>query len=131
MDHMAPSFTNRPLMGCLTISLATIILISVFTGIFEVMCTHEMNKFMIPYPGAEVTEIDYNFLRAKGVGRTIYYMETEDDPLLVQGWYGKLSGETARERNLTRVRFSARYNEDRTRTNIVIAASCIAPLPNM
>lgn len=129
MDHTQPGCLSRPLAGFFVIVLAAIVFSGGIMGIFEVICTNEMNKFMIPYPDAEITHVDYNFLREKGVGRTIYYMESDDDPLVIQGWYGRLVGETARERNLTRVRYSARYNEDRTATNIVISAACIQTMP--
>lgn len=129
MDHTPSGCATRPLSGCLVILLATVILSSVMVLAGEIVCHNEMSKFLKVYPDAEVTHVDYSFLRPKGIGRTIYYMESSADPLAVQGWYGGLMGETARERHLTRVRFSARYNEDRTATNIVIAASCIQTLP--
>lgn len=131
MDHSPPGCVNRPIMGCFVIIAAIIVLSSVMIGVVDIICYSQASKFMIPYPDAEITHIDYNFLRAKGIGRTIYYMETPEDPLVIQGWYGRLLGETAYDRNMTRVRYSANYNEDRTATEIVIASSCIQQLPNM
>lgn len=129
MDHIPSGCATRPLTGCLVIIIATIVMSGTMMGIFEVICTNEMNKFMIPYPDAEITHVDYNFLRPKGMGRTIYYMETEADPFVIQGWYGRLMSESASERNLTRVRYHASWNEDRTGSNVVIAASCVQSLP--
>jgi hypothetical protein len=130
MDHSPPGCATRPLSGCLVIILATLVLLGTVTGVFELACYNEMNKFVIPYPDSVITHVDYNFLQPKGVGRTIYYMESDADPLTIQGWYGRLAGETARGRRLTRVRYYATHNEDRTGSDIVIAASCIQTLPN-
>lgn len=61
-------------------------LVAVF-GIADFACNSTIEKWSPMYPNAEVIEVEYNFLRPRGMGITNMVMHSPDDAQTVRQWY--------------------------------------------
>src|SRR5690349_13692239 len=66
------------------------IIIGIFVAIFgiaDIACNSTIEKWSPMYPNAEVVEVEYNFLRPRGMGVTNMVMHSPDDAQTVRDWY--------------------------------------------
>lgn len=66
-----------------------------FLGI-DARCNYDIETWLPVYPDAEVVSVDYDFLRARGMGETTLVLYTPDDSNTVRTWYTNYRRELTR-----------------------------------
>jgi len=102
----------------------------------DAMCYNALSQRLPIYPGARMTFEQYSFLRRYGMGGTLMILDSDDSPDTVQEWYGRISGQLAREARdngtlramygFARADWSVATAEDGTGSQIILSGVCAA-----
>jgi|FLYN01.1.fsa_nt_gi hypothetical protein len=100
------------------------------------MCYNVLSQRLPLYPDAHITFERYSFLRRYGMGGTLLILDSDDSPDVVQAWYGRESGQAAREAQqrgvlrgfygFARADWSVARAEDGTGSQIILSGACAA-----
>lgn len=97
MDTLGRQRQKRsPLMGCLVVTLVTVLFVVALVFGSDQYCRYEINQRLPIYPEATLLSQEFNGLRVRATGASQMVVSTPDSPETVQEWY--------RQFNLERVK---------------------------
>ena len=87
--------------GCLLFLLISIMgvflcMVTVYAGV-EYSCQRDATQWLVDYPGSELVEEEYSWLRPFGIGRTVRTLYSIDARTDVNRWYSQYRLELDRE----------------------------------
>jgi hypothetical protein len=125
---------GRLTTGCLVVVLAATLCIGVTGFTFDRLCSSNLSQLIPFYPGSQMISERHSFLTMYGIGETVVILHSDDDPNVVNSWYGRTMGgfrrrsiqETIIGAQLVRGNFSVTGDVGGQGTQIILYGNCIS-----
>lgn len=127
-EHTSGYSLKKLVVSLVLIAIGVFVMAVLITLGADALCVRDSTRWLPPYPGSEIVEERFTFLRMWGVGQTTQVLYTADNINTVRQWYFEQDTENSRGGNarggLATVNWQLSEPEDREGTVITLQSSC-------
>lgn len=109
------------------VGIAVLFLAAILAGA-DIKCSYDIENWWAPlYPNGETVKVEYDFIRARALGVTFWYMESPDDVETVKQFYRDYRIETlkaGKTRGIAESESNVHPLEDGEGSLIVLYSAC-------